>query len=320
MAQMSKISVIIPTYNAAKYIREALDSVLAQTYPVHEIIVVDDGSTDNTRDIVKSYVRPKTEDQRPKTLHPTPLTLHHNSTTISYIYQENNGPASARNTGIRAATGEYIAFLDADDLWLPEKLEKQMKLFESNDYAFVYCDMSHAVENKVIHQSYLKDRGYKFFGSGNIYRNLLKENFIFTPTVIIQKEVFEKIGYFDETYKICEDYKMWLKIANKYQIGFVDEPLVIRRRVETNITADKFLYTQSWHRLFEELLKNNGFNSQINHVIRQQINKHSFDLGYHYWKHNDIPAARKSFTRALLYKGNIIKTMPYLAMSWMKSL
>lgn len=266
---MEKISVVIPAFNAGSLLGEAIESVLAQSYPVSEIIIVDDGSTDNTKEVVSQYVQRTTHD-------------------VKYIYQPNKGPAAARNKGIKKAGGDYIAFLDSDDLWLPEKIEKEMALFKGSNYGMVYCDMSHVVDGKIIYKSYLKERRYKYAGSGNIYGNLLQENFIFTPTVIVKKEVLEKVGYFDETYRICEDYKMWLSIARNYSIGYLDEPIVIRRRVESNITKDKLLYAISSVNLLKELINTENGNPETKKIIKGRLSKNYFDLGYWYWKRKDF--------------------------------
>lgn len=271
---MRKVSVIIPTYNSSKLLKEAIGSVLSQTYPILEIIVVDDGSTDDTAKVVQEYVRAQ----------------EHKSTgaQVKYIRQENKGPAAARNKGIREARGNYIAFLDSDDLWLPDKIEKQIVLFEKSDYAMVYCDMSHVVNGKTVYKSYLKGRGYKYFGKGDIYNNLLRENFIFTPTVIMRRCILDRMEGFDEKFRICEDYKMWLSIAREYPIGYIDEPLVIRRRVEANITKDKFLYSISSVRLFKELKMDKRHDSTTSRVITENLRKNYSELGYWYWKRKNF--------------------------------
>lgn len=289
---MTKISVIIPTYNSAKYIKDTIESVLNQTYKDLEIIVVDDGSTDNTKDIVSKY-------------------------QVKYIYQENKGPAAARNRGIKEAQGEYIAFLDSDDVWMVEKLEKQMAIFENSTYAMIYCDMSHKVNEKIVHKSYLKEKGYRGPGSGDIHERLLKENFIFTPTVLVKKEVLKKTGYFDESYKICEDYKMWLTIAKKYQIAFLDEVLVIRTRNSLNITKDEYLFITSGIRLFEELMNSNGYDNETNKIIQDEYYKRFFELGYYYWNKGNMILARKNFFKASKCKSNSFKSLFYIITSSM---
>lgn len=299
---MPKVSVIIPVYNGEKYIAEAIDSVLAQTYPAHEIIVVDDGSTDRTREIVNSYsvMRTASCENALRTTHDA----------IRYIYQPNKGPAAARNSGIKEAKGEYIAFLDSDDVWMPEKLEKEIRLITDSDYAMVYCDMSHSVDGKLIYKSYLKEKKYKYVSCGKIYENLLRENFIFTPTVLVRKKTFYKVGYFDETYRICEDYKMWLMIARDYEIGFLDETLVTRRRNKANITCDKLLFINSGIRLFKELLNSNHHSDKTKEIIEGEYRRRFFDLGYYYWDRGDLGRARENFIRTKAFKST-----PYIIMS-----
>jgi len=206
------VSAIIPTYNSAKYIKEAVDSALSQTYKDIEITVVDDGSTDNTKNVLKKYI-----DNR----------------EIKYIYQENNGPASARNNGIRNSSGEFIAFLDADDTWKRGKLEKQMKLFDNKNVALVYSDMEFFGEKiKFKCYSEMFKRGMK---RGRAYLDLILENFISTSTVVVRKDIFNNMGYFCEDVSLfsVEDYDMWLRIIKKYNVDFIDEPLV-KYRIHNN--------------------------------------------------------------------------------------
>jgi glycosyltransferase involved in cell wall biosynthesis len=311
----SSVSVIIPTYNASKYIRDALDSVIAQTYPVHEVIVVDDGSTDNTRDIVKSYVRPKTEDQRPKTLHPTPLTLHHNSTTISYIYQENNGPAAARNTGIRAATGDYIAFLDADDTWLPEKIEIQLaKLKENPEYALVHTNRIFVSDSGIT-----KPDKKRVLQQGWIFDELLKKNFICLSTILVKRSCFDEIGYFDENPRVnrCEDYDMWLRIARKYQIGFIDAPLIkyrivpkshIRSNIKASYAAEKAVFLKS--------LEQYSGNKEM--IKRARVRKLMYRMGHTFFHMRDYKQASSAFLEAVRLNNLDLKSMAWYLFSKMR--
>lgn len=202
---MSKVSVIIPTYNYAHYIEEAIDSVLAQTYKDYEIIVVDDGSTDNTKEVVSKY--------GPK---------------IKYIYQENQGLSAARNTGIKNSNGEYIAILDSDDLWLPWKIEKQMKLFEANSgVGLVYSD-GFAFGEEGVFDDFLFEENMNFY-RGRVFDKLLLNNFIPCPSALVKRDCFNKVGLFDTSLDACEDWDMWLRISLHYEIDYVNEPLVKHR-------------------------------------------------------------------------------------------
>ena len=198
MANM--VSVIIPTYNRENFIKKALDSVIAQTYLNFEVIVMDDGSTDNTREVVDGY----------------------NNKKISYFYQENRGIAGARNAAINKSSGDYIAFLDSDDYWLPEKLERQMALFhEHSEYGMVAsCCASIRLDGSFRK----KNRTGK---SGWVLKDLFVKNFIRTSSAMIKREYLEKAGLFDEKLRECEEYDLWLRIAALCPVGFINESLAV---------------------------------------------------------------------------------------------
>jgi glycosyltransferase involved in cell wall biosynthesis len=204
---MAKISVIIPTFNRAQFVKKAINSVLNQTFQDVEIVVVDDGSTDNTKDIINSY-----------------------GEQVRYIYQENKGAASSRNTGIEASKGEYIAFLDSDDYYTAENLQKKLSFLESNSkIGWVYSDWQ-LIDDK---SNYL-DKGslrFNYFNkklSGEIFEELFyKRNFIATDTVVIRRSVLEDIGFFDPTIPSQEEYDLWLRVSARYPVCYINEPLVI---------------------------------------------------------------------------------------------
>src|SRR5579872_3523283 len=199
--QSATVSVIIPAYDSERYVADAVRSVLAQTYRPYEIIVVDDGSTDGTARALEAF-----------------------GGEIRYLHQDNRGEPAARNTGMRAATGEYIAFLDSDDLWLPQKLELQMAYFAVHPAcAFVYSDMSTFDENGVMDAS-VKVRFNITFPSGNIFRALFRETLFGSGSVVFRRTCLEKVGYFDEDFLVGSDYEMWLRIALHYECGVVDLP------------------------------------------------------------------------------------------------
>ena len=194
------VSVIIPTYNRVDKIRYAIDSVLGQDYPRLEIIVVDDGSVDNTREVLRDFKN------------------------IKYIYKENGGVASARNKGLQEAIGEYIAFLDSDDMWGKNKLALQMELALRNpQLGIIYSDIYFS--NDQGKRMPKKQTGVKFF-RGTVLEELFKQPFIPTSSVVVKKECFESIGFFDEKFTVAEDSDMWLRISKDYTIDYIDKPLV----------------------------------------------------------------------------------------------
>ena len=203
------ISVVIPAYNAGRFIRRTIDSVLGQTFADYELIVVDDGSTDNTGEIVKSY-----------------------GSKVRYIYQQNAGDGPARNTGIAAANGEWVAFCDHDDEWLPEKLQLQMDMLNKhpdlrwcagNFYNQSGSRKTLAAEPAAISRALGgKDYFENFFSavSGD------KCELFMTSTMVIHKEVFERAGVFDSCWMRCADQDMWWRIAYQFsRIGYLPQPL-----------------------------------------------------------------------------------------------
>lgn len=208
---MTKVSVIIPTYNCEKYLPETIESVLNQTYQDFEIIIADDGSTDNTKSIVSDYTNKFTG-------------------KILYCYQDNNGPAAARNKGIKKAKGEYIAFLDSDDLWLTNRLEEGVKALDSNpDIGLAHANIAFISEDKTLIDI---PRRKKKLLSGDIFINLfLRKAHISCPTVIIKKQCVEKVGLFDENPQCVgvEDRDLWLRIAKEYKILYSDKVLAYYR-------------------------------------------------------------------------------------------
>jgi glycosyltransferase involved in cell wall biosynthesis len=201
------VSAIIPVYNCAKYIGKSIESVLAQTNRPHEIIVVDDGSTDGTYEALNPYLD-----------------------SIIYVYQKNAGEPAARNTGIRHSSGEYIAFLDADDLWLPDKLQLQMDYFAAHpECSLVYTDMATFNENGILVKSVRAFRGRVYHG-GRIFPYVFQETLFGSGSVVFRKDCCEKAGYFDESFLIGCDYEMWLRMSRHFEFGYVDKPLLMYRQ------------------------------------------------------------------------------------------
>lgn len=191
----SKVSIIIPAYNKADYTVKAVKSVLNQIYMDIECIVVDDGSTDDTYDKLFPYMN-----------------------DIKYIYQPNKGVSAARNKGIVKSTGEYIAFLDCDDMYLPKKVARCVET--SNNF---YADFIHTA-------AYLIDKDDKIIKEYKPTKGiLLLKNFICNSTPLMRKDIFDKVGLFDENLFTCADWDMWLRIAEKYQMYYFNEPLTYYR-------------------------------------------------------------------------------------------
>jgi glycosyltransferase involved in cell wall biosynthesis len=202
---MPEVSVIITTFNRAHFLREAINSVLSQTYQDFEVVVVDDGSTDDTRETIKSYTDPR----------------------VKYIYQKNQGAGAARNTGLQASEGRLIALLDADDIWLPEKLELQIKALALNPRAsVVYSDMyffgSKSSTTPETFFQWLKWPPPK----GKVIDKMVVRSFGHPSTLMTRREVFDTIGLFDENLPYCDDYDMLIRLAAYFEFEVVPLPLV----------------------------------------------------------------------------------------------
>jgi glycosyltransferase involved in cell wall biosynthesis len=196
-----KISVIIPSWNRADRLAAALDSVFAQSLPPHEVIVVDDGSTDNTREL---------------------LSRHYPN--VRYIFQQNKGVSQARNTGITAATGDWIALLDSDDRWKPSKLERQRAAIRANP-GFKLCHSDEIWIRNGIRVNPMKKHAKH---GGRIFRYCLPLCVISPSAVMIHRDIFKEIGLFDETLPACEDYDLWLRICAVYPVLHIDQPLIVK--------------------------------------------------------------------------------------------
>ncbi len=196
------ISVVIPTYNRASFFKEAIDSVLSQTFRDFELIVVDDGSTDETPELLLSY-----------------------GNKIKVIKKANKGPSAARNRGIKTAKGEWIAFLDSDDVWKPDKLEKQVQFIKDNPDIKI-CQTE---EIWIRNGKRVNPRKKHEMHSGWIYEQCLPLCIVSPSSVMIHRDVFEKVGFFDETMPACEDYDLWLRIAPYYPICLVREKLIVKQ-------------------------------------------------------------------------------------------
>ena len=227
--QNSLVTVIIPAYNCANCISYAIESVLNQTHKRYELIIVDDGSTDNTSEIVLKY-----------------------KDKIKYVYQDNGGVSRARNTGIKISNGEYIGFLDADDVWDNNKLEIQLKAFGIQpDVGLIFSDFRQTINNKVLNDRHYEDTfnifkeyNYKIcklfdykssivltdkeimYYWGNIYTYLFLGNFILPSSVLFKKTCLDKVGLLNEEYRVAEETEYFLRFSKYFMIGYVNYPLL----------------------------------------------------------------------------------------------
>lgn len=237
--QSALITVVIPVYNAENYLKPTIESILNQTYKNVEIIAVDDGSSDLSVDIIQSFAG-----------------------RVALIQQQNVGPAAARNRGVAAAKGEWIAFLDADDLWESDKLEKQMQSIADCEWSYTDIRFMGGV-NDGKRDSYFSEKL-----SGNIFINLISKNFISTSSVLIRRTVFNEVGGFDVALRTIEDWDFWIRIARHYSIAYVPLPLV-RYRIHSVSSSRNSRKTLPCHlKVIEKIFLPGGVAEDMLHLKR----------------------------------------------------
>ncbi|MBT4791997.1 MAG: glycosyltransferase, partial [Halobacteriovoraceae bacterium] len=234
MSQGLKVSVIIPTFNRAHTLERAINSVKAQTFKQFELIIVDDGSTDNTAKLLKQYK------------------------DIKIITQDNMGVSHARNSAIAQAQGQYISFLDSDDEWLPHKLEAQLQLLDSTNVKWVHGEEIWIRNGVRVNQMKKHKKG-----GGNQFIPSLERCMISPSTVIIEKKILEKAGCFRDDYPVCEDYDLWLKLTASHEIGFVSDPVIIKYGGHSDQLSSKFYAMDYWRvKSLDWVLANNKLSSE----------------------------------------------------------
>jgi len=282
-----EVSVIIPTYNRGYLVGRSIESVLNQTYHNFELIIVDDASTDNTKEVIKKYQKV-------------------DSRIIYLNHDKNKGGSAARNTGIKAAKGKYFAFQDSDDEWLPEKLEKQMKYFEKSPSVIgvVYTGFWRIKndEKRYIPSDKIMNK------DSRIHNELLRSNFIGTPTILINKDCLKDVGYFDETLPRLQDWELVLRLSKKYIFKFIDEPLVVSYYTDDSISANNNLYYEALEMI---LNKHSDFFLKRKNAFAL----HYFNLGYYYCLNNDFNKGKKYLFKSFFIYPKKIKYLAYSIIS-----
>jgi len=287
--QAPKVSVILPTYNRVHLIGRAIQSILNQTYQDFEIIIIDDGSKDDTEKIIRGF---QEKDKR-----------------IKYIrFEENKGAAAARNAGIKMSKGEYITFQDSDDEWVIDKLEKQMKIIEtSSENIVVYCGFWRidGDEKTYIPDIKISNR------EGNIHKELLKRNFIGTPSILLLKKNLEKIGMFDENLSRLQDWDLVIRLSRYYNFILIDEPLYISHILPDGISVnDEYLIN------LQIILAKYQDEIYKDHKIIKAWSIKFNSIAKYLLDNNDIKKAKQLYWRAIklypFWRGNYIDLIKYL--------
>ena len=279
-----KVSILIPVYRGECFIARTIESALGQSHRNIELIIINDGSPDDSATIIRPYL----SDRR-----------------VKYIEQANAGVAAARNTGIHAASGDLIALLDQDDLWLPDKLERQIFFLHNNptvgmvhtDYAYI-DNLDSVINNKTPDSWPAAPESLSF-------RGVFTRNPVAALTAVIRRRCLDVVGLFNEELHGTDDYELWLRISAKFRIGYIPEVLALYRLHEANVSRDK---------LKMELLELAAIQSVIakipdikkiigGSIIRARLFELNFNIARFYeWLHQDSKSAQKYYLNAIKYK------------------
>ena len=254
---MPLISVIIPTYNRAALLEEAVRSVFQQTLRDLEIIVVDDGSFDETSGVLRRLKRESCSG--PGTL---PIVL---------LRQDHRGmPGQVRNFAAASASGEYLAFLDCDDLWKPEKLARQIGLFEENPDLRI----THTRETWLRQEKEVSQKGQKHRREGDVFEDALEKCIIGPSTAMMKRSLYEEFGGFREDLEIAEDYEFWLRITASHLVGYIDQPLTVKRAGEWDQLSSKYGYIEIFRiQALRGLVDRNFFPGSKGKTARQVLSR-----------------------------------------------
>jgi glycosyltransferase involved in cell wall biosynthesis len=296
---MPKVSVIIPAYNAMAYLPDTLESVLQQTFRDFEILIINDGSTDN----IQMWATQNITDLR-----------------VRVIAQSNQGLSAARNTGIANAEGEYIAFVDADDLWNSTKLEKQVQCLDERPTVGLSYNWIAVIDAEG------KPTGRVMGGNieGHVLPEILQRNIIDCPSVLVRRQCFEEVGRFDRNLRSVEDWDMWIRIAARYSFAVTKEPLTYYRQHSGNMSKNWRVMEQAFHQVIDKAFR-------IAPVELQHLRANS--LGYANlclaWKalqsqDQDVPLARKFQQQAIAHyptlrysRNNLRLTLAIASLWWL---
>jgi glycosyltransferase involved in cell wall biosynthesis len=267
---MPTVSVIVPTYNTIAYLPDAIESILKQTFEDFEILLVNDGSTDSTAQWAEKLTDPR----------------------IRYIEQKNQGLSAARNTGIDLAQGRYIGLLDADDLWEPTKLEKQVALLDANPD----IGMVHSWVTFMDGQGRSTGRIWKTQAEGMALSQLLHRNDVAVLSVLVRRECFAKVGGFDPKLRSLEDWDMWLRLAVDYPIAVIKEPLAYYRQLPGSMSRNCKVMEASFKKVIDrhfalapqslQFLRDRSYSSAYQCLAWKAIqsDRPDFDLAWAYYR------------------------------------
>lgn len=286
------VSVIVPVYNREKIVGKTLGSIVAQSYPSVETIVVNDGSTDGTQSVLEAY----------KERYPGKVVA---------IDQANAGQVRARNRGIAESRGEFIAFLDSDDTWDEEKLSLQMPLFRGN-VGLVYCGIHEVDTNGGIVATVLPEPGLR----GDIYRHLLVRNRMTGGSVVVTRKALEEVGLFDESFRAAENWDLWIRISRRFAVDFVDKPLVSYLKHPGNMSRDGERMSHASWSILQKHLPSAPSDPNLKKTYLQAYANYYYQRGVQSFGEYNFAEARRMFIKSWKYRplyrdssGRVIRTL-----------
>lgn len=277
-----KFSVIMPLYNKAPYVRKALESIMAQTFTDFELIVVDDGSSDNSATICEDFIKEASQ------------TIHN---TLDIIHQPNSGVAAARNNGVAASHGEFLCFLDADDWWEPNYLEEMDRLIREYPDAGLYAMNYVYYKPGKTHVALKLERGYINYPEAYLHSKAMP---VWTGAACMPRKVFDEMGGFPKGIKLGEDFLLWAKTALLYKVAFCEKPLAFYNNdVPASLRATRNLHKPQYHKIFnlkeiETTVESGKWKVESREVWRALLDKHRVDELFDYWlsdKYHDAAVA-----------------------------
>ncbi len=279
------VSIIIPAFNAAEYIGETLDSVFAQTFTAYEVIVINDGSPD-TEDLERELQRFPSQ--------------------LRYLKQANRGAAAARNTGLRAAAGEFVAFLDADDIWLPNFLEKQIDLLKRSNADFVYADALLTGNSPLSGRTFMQVQPSQ--GAVTPESLLAVEVTVLTSTVLARKQPIIEVGLFNETVKRGHDFELWLRLAKHgVRFAYQNDVLAHHRIIENSLSGDTVSQLKRTLSVLDVIGKRDDLSAGEKAALEFNRNRTLGELALEDGKSRliagDFPGAREGFRKARQHHG-----------------
>jgi glycosyltransferase involved in cell wall biosynthesis len=269
--QKNLVSVIMPVYNREKYVTDAIMSIINQSYDCVEVVVVNDGSTDGSLEIIQELER----------LYPNKIIV---------LNQVNQGQVIARNNAIQKCNGEFVAFLDSDDIWEPQKLELQIPLFKAN-VGLVYCGIYQIDDNgNILGEEACDDRI-----QGNIFPQLLVQNRMTGGTVVVRRDILNNVGVFDEEFKAAENWDLWLRVCFSYEAAVVNLPLVRYRLHDSNMSKDFILMINAKEQIISKHCSDTNVLSQFPDACRQAYADLSYCKGALLFSEHKFSEAKTHF-------------------------